>query len=79
MGERDSAPHFLSHQIGDLCSTFTSFKVICVFSNGVKVIDKVVMEQTGSYYEPIVQLLHDEGIYVSVVNSILNSSLTSHA
>lgn len=32
---------------------------------------KVVMEYTGSYYEPIARFLHNEGIYVSVVNAIL--------
>ncbi len=32
---------------------------------------KVVMEYTGNYYEPIAQYLHNEGIYVSVVNAML--------
>ena len=32
---------------------------------------KVVIEYTGSYYEPIARFLHNEGIYVSVVNAIL--------
>ena len=32
---------------------------------------KVVMEYTGSYYEPIARFIHNEGIYVSVVNAIL--------
>lgn len=32
---------------------------------------KVVMEYTGAYYEPIAQILHNAGIYVSVVNAIL--------
>ena len=32
---------------------------------------KVVMEYTGNYYEPIARYLHNEGIYVSVVNAIL--------
>lgn len=29
------------------------------------------MEYTGSYYEPIARFLHNEGIYVSVVNAVL--------
>lgn len=29
------------------------------------------MEYTGCYYEPIARFLHNEGIYVSVVNAIL--------
>ena len=32
---------------------------------------KVVMEYTGNYYEPIARYLHNEGIYVSVVNAML--------
>lgn len=32
---------------------------------------KVVMEYTGTYYEPIANALHNEGIFVSVVNPLL--------
>ncbi len=32
---------------------------------------KVVMEYTGTYYKPIAQFLHNEGIFVSVVNAML--------
>lgn len=32
---------------------------------------KVIMEYTGHYYEPIARYLHNEGIFVSVVNAIL--------
>lgn len=32
---------------------------------------KVVMEYTGKYYEPIANVLHNTGIFVSVVNAIL--------
>lgn len=32
---------------------------------------KVVMEYTGTYYEPIANALHDAGIFVSVVNPLL--------
>ena len=32
---------------------------------------KVVMEYTGAYYEPIANALHNEGIFVSVVNPLL--------
>jgi len=32
---------------------------------------KVVMEYTGNYYLPIAQVLHNEGIFVSVVNAII--------
>ena len=32
---------------------------------------KVVMEYTGTYYEPIANILHNAGIFVSVVNPLL--------
>lgn len=32
---------------------------------------KVVMEYTGTYFEPIARVLHNAGIFVSVVNAIL--------
>lgn len=32
---------------------------------------KVVMEYTGTYYEPIANALHDAGIFVSIVNPLL--------
>lgn len=32
---------------------------------------RVVLEHTGRYYEPVAQLLHDAGIFVSAVNPLL--------
>lgn len=32
---------------------------------------KVVMEHTGRYYEPVAQVIHDRGLYVSAVNPLL--------
>lgn len=32
---------------------------------------KVIMEYTGNYYQPIANALHNNGIFVSVVNAIL--------
>lgn len=32
---------------------------------------KVVMEYTGTYFGPIAQFLHNNGIFVSVVNALL--------
>ena len=29
---------------------------------------KVILEHTGRYYEPVAQLLHDAGLFVSAVN-----------
>lgn len=36
---------------------------------------RVVMEATGNYYEPIAHFLHEQGIFVSVVNPMLISDL----
>ena len=32
---------------------------------------RVVMESTGNYHAPVARLLHDAGLYVSVVNAML--------
>ena len=32
---------------------------------------KVVMEHTGRYYEPVAQVMHDQGVFVSAVNPLL--------
>lgn len=32
---------------------------------------RVVMESTGNYHTPVASLLHDAGLYVTVVNAIL--------
>jgi transposase len=32
---------------------------------------KVVMEHTGRYYEPVAQMIHDQGLFVSAINPLL--------
>jgi len=32
---------------------------------------KVIMEHTGRYYEPVAQVIHDRGVFVSAVNPLL--------
>jgi len=32
---------------------------------------KVIMEHTGRYYEPVVQVIHEQGLFVSAVNPLL--------
>ena len=39
---------------------------------------RVVMETTGNYYEPIASFLHEQGIFVSVVNTMLISSFSEN-
>lgn len=43
-------------------------------ANSLKSLDgetKVILEHTGRYYEPVAQMLHDAGIFVSAVNPLL--------
>lgn len=43
-------------------------------ANSLKSLDgetRVILEHTGRYYEPVVQILHNAGIYVSAVNPLL--------
>lgn len=43
-------------------------------ANNLKSLDgetRVILEHTGRYYEPIAQMLHDAGIFVSAVNPLL--------
>lgn len=48
----------------------TSSELIAL-ANALKSLDgetRVIMEYTGRYYEPVAQILHNEGLYVSAVN-----------
>lgn len=43
-------------------------------ANSLKSLDgetRVILEHTGRYYEPVAQILHDAGIFVSAVNPLL--------
>lgn len=40
---------------------------------------KVVMEYTGTYYEPIANALHNAGIFVSVVNPLVIDDYDTNA
>lgn len=43
-------------------------------SNFLKNLDgeaRVIMEHTGRYYEPVAQMIHDRGLFVSAVNPLL--------
>lgn len=43
-------------------------------ANSLKSLDgetRVILEHTGRYYEPVAQMLHDAGIFVSAVNPLL--------
>ena len=55
----------------EVAHTENELKELAKFLKSFSGETKVVMEYTGSYYEPIASFLHNEGIYVSVVNAIL--------
>ena len=63
-GEVVAAPFDVIHNDSDLKRLVELIKSLSGES-------RVVMETTGTYYEPIARFLHDEGIFVSVVNALL--------
>ena len=60
----------------EVAHTENELKELAKFLKSFSGETKVVMEYTGSYYEPIARFLHNEGIYVSVVNAILRQYRT---
>jgi transposase len=55
----------------DVLHTDSDLKKLAAFIKSLSGETKVVMEYTGTYYEPIANALHNEGIFVSVVNPLL--------
>ncbi|MBP1547398.1 MAG: IS110 family transposase [Oscillospiraceae bacterium] len=55
----------------DVLHTDSDLKKLANFIKSLSGETKVVMEYTGTYYEPIANVLHNEGIFVSVVNPLL--------
>ena len=55
----------------EVAHTENELKELAKFLKSFSGETKVVMEYTGSYYDPIARFLHNEGIYVTVVNAIL--------
>lgn len=55
----------------DVFHTDSDLKKLTDFIKSLSGETKVVMEYTGTYYEPIANALHNEGILVSVVNPLL--------
>ena len=64
MGEVVSEPYEVEHNYGALESLAYSLK-------GLPGETRVIMEYTGRYYEPVASVLHEVGIYISVVNPSL--------
>ncbi len=55
----------------DVLHTSSELKKLADFIKSLSGETKVVMEYTGTYYEPIANALHNEGIFVSAVNPLL--------
>lgn len=55
----------------DVFHTDSDLKKLTDFIKSLSGETKVVMEYTGTYYKPIANALHNEGIFVSVVNPLL--------
>lgn len=55
----------------DVSHTESDLKKLATFIKSLSGETKVVMEYTGTYYEPIANALHNAGIFVSVVNPLL--------
>jgi len=66
MGEVVSKPYEVEHNYGALEGLAYSLK-------GLPGETRVIMEYTGRYYEPVASVLHEIGIYVSMVNPSLIS------
>jgi transposase len=63
-GEVVRKPFDVKHSIGAL-------ETLAYELRGLEGETRVVMEYTGRYYEPVARMLHEYGVYVSVVNPIL--------
>lgn len=55
----------------DVSHTDSELSKLCNFIKSLSGETKVVMEYTGTYYEPIAMALHNAGIFVSVVNPLV--------
>ena len=57
----------------DVAHTGSELNELANFIKKLRGETKVVMEATGNYYEPIARYLHEQNIFVSVVNPVLIS------
>jgi transposase len=63
-GEVVVTPYEVRHTVGELRELARSLQSL----NGET---RVVLEHTGRYYEPVVRMLYDAGVFVSAVNPLL--------
>ena len=55
----------------EVCHTVSELSELARLLKSLDGETRVVMEATGNYHAPVAWLLHDAGLYVSVVNAIL--------
>jgi transposase len=63
-GELVAKPYEVRHSSSELSELASTLK-------SLEGETRVVLEHTGRYYEPVAQMLHDAGIFVSAVNPLL--------
>jgi len=55
----------------EVCHTAAELGKLSDFLKSLDGETRVVMEHTGRYYEPVAQVIHDRGLFVSAVNPLL--------
>ena len=55
----------------EVLHTDTELRKLACFLEKLPGETKIVMEYTGNYWQPIANVLHDAGIFVSIVNALL--------
>ena len=55
----------------EVCHTATELGKLASFLKSLGGETKVVMEHTGRYYEPVAQVIHEQGLFVSAINPLL--------
>ena len=63
-GEMVAEPFEVSHTVAEL-------RKLACFWEKLPGETRIVMEHTGSYWQPIAKVLHDAGLFVSAVNALL--------
>ena len=55
----------------EVCHTATELGNLATYLKSLDGETKVIMEHTGRYYEPVAQVIHERGVFVSAVNPLL--------
>lgn len=52
----------------EVCHTASELRKLANYLKRLDGEKRVILEHTGRYYEPVAQMLHDAGVFVSAVN-----------